>query len=169
MPDNTVQNNTIPKINNSKKISELRGRDQITKHQDHSWLAVAQYNDKIGAYHNIAINIAAITGYSIEQSQIEASYFLDEQLAYLIDKYALSYTATLSYFLGDYDYEKFSYAIQDSNIAYNIISYTTEYTNNTIAWDYYPGVEFNNVKIKYLCGEDGVNLLTDTGKKIRVD
>ena len=161
--------NIIPKVNNSKKISELRGRDQITKNQDHSWLAVAQYNDKIGAYHNIAVNIASITGYSIEQSTIKASYFVDEKLAYLVDTYSLAYTSALAYMAGEYDYERLSYSIQDSQIAYNIVSYTNEYTNSTIAWEYYPGIEFNNVKIKYLCGEDGVNLLTDTGKKIRVD
>lgn len=164
MPDNN-----IVKINNSKKISELRGRDEITKHQDHSWIAIAQYNDKIGAYHNIALNISSITGYAIEQSAINSAYFLDEQIAYLVDAYSLSYTSQLSYWLGEYDYDKFSYVVNESQIAYNIISYTTQYTNNTVAWEYYPGVEFNNVRIKYLCGEDGVNLLTDTGKKIRVD
>ena len=161
--------NTIPKVNNSRKISELRGRDEITKHQDHSWLAVAQYNDKIGAYHNIAINISAITAYAIEQSNANSTYFLDEQIAYLVDKYSLSYLGTLSYFLGDYDYERFSYNMQESQLAYNIVSYTTEYANNTIAWEYYPAVEYNNVRIKYLCGEDGEYLLTDTGKKIRID
>lgn len=164
-----MADNNIVKINNSKKISELRGRDEITKHQDHSWIAIAQYNDKIGAYHNIALNISSITGYAIEQSAINSAYFLDEQIAYLVDAYSLSYTSQLSYWLGEYDYDKFSYVVNESQIAYNIISYTTQYTNNTVAWEYYPGVEFNNVRIKYLCGEDGVNLLTDTGKKIRVD
>lgn len=164
-----MSDNNIVKINNSKKISELRGRDEITKHQDHSWIAIAQYNDKIGAYHNIALNISSITGYAIEQSAINSAYFLDEQIAYLVDAYSLSYTSQLSYWLGEYDYDKFSYVVNESQIAYNIISYTTQYTNNTVAWEYYPGVEFNNVRIKYLCGEDGVNLLTDTGKKIRVD
>lgn len=164
-----MANNNIVKVNNSKKISELRGRDEITKHQDHSWIAIAQYNDKIGAYHNIALNVSSITSYAIEQSAINSAYFLDEQIAYLVDAYSLSYTSQLSYWLGEYDYDKFSYVVNESQIAYNIISYTTQYTNNTVAWEYYPGIEFNNVRIKYLCGEDGVNLLTDTGKKIRVD
>jgi len=164
-----MADNNIVKVNNSKKISELRGRDEITKHQDHSWIAIAQYNDKIGAYHNIALNVSSITSYAIEQSAINSAYFLDEQIAYLVDAYSLSYTSQLSYWLGEYDYDKFSYVVNESQIAYNIISYTTQYTNNTVAWEYYPGIEFNNVRIKYLCGEDGVNLLTDTGKKIRVD
>ena len=164
-----MSENSIPKVNNSKKISELRGRDVITKHQNHSWLAVAQYNDKIGAYHNIAINIASITGYAIDQSVIDTTNIIDNRFSYIVESYYLAYTSTLSYMLGEYNYDQLSSSIQNSNIAYNIITYSSEYTKNTIAWDYYPSIEFNNVKIKYLCGEDGVNLLTDTGKKIRVD
>ena len=72
--------------NNSKKISELRGREDITMHQDHSWLAVAQYDSRVNSYHNIAMNIGVITGYCNSYSSYlnsYNSYVLDNKISYL--------------------------------------------------------------------------------------
>lgn len=164
-----MADNVIPKVNNSRKISELRGRDAITKHQDHSWLAVAQYNDTIGAYHNIAINVASITGYAISASNEISTNLIDDKIAYFSESYYIPQVSTLSYMFGEYDHEKFSYSIHNSEIAYNIVTYSAVYANDIVAWEYYPSKEFNNVHILYLCGEDGEYLLTDKGKKLRVD
>ena len=49
---------------NNKKISELDGRETITKHQDHTWFPVAQYDSRTNTYHNIALNLKTITDYT---------------------------------------------------------------------------------------------------------
>lgn len=164
-----MEENNIPKVNNSKKISQLKARDAITYHQDHSWIAIAQYNDKIGSYHNIAMNIASITGYAISKTQELNSYMIDERLEEFSTTYNISYISDLGKFQGEYDYDRFSYAIVPNTVSYNLVSYVRDYTEQSIMWDYYPSIEFNNVKIQYLTGEDGIYLLTDRGKKLRID
>jgi hypothetical protein len=161
--------NTIPQVNNSKKISQLRGRDAITYHQDHSWIAVAQYNSLIGSYHNIAMNISAITSYAIESSVGNATTLLNDKIQELIDTYYLSYTAQLGYFVGEYDYEQLSYMIEPQSFTYNIMAYASQFAQNQIMWDYYPSNEFVNVKIDYLITDDNEFILTDKGKKLRVE
>jgi len=63
--------------NNSKKVSELKGRETITKHQDHTWFPVAQYDSRSNSYHNIAINLGTITSYVNSYSTNLLSYHLD--------------------------------------------------------------------------------------------
>lgn len=164
-----MEENNIPQVNNSKKISQLRGRDAITYHQDHSWIAVAQYNDRIGSYHNIAMNIASITGYSISKTVEASNELIDAKIAELVDTYYLAYTAQLGYFVGEYDYDKISYMIEPQSMTYNIMSYAAKYAEKQLMWDYYPSNEYGNVKIDYLITDDNEFILTDKGKKLRVE
>lgn len=161
--------NNIPKINNSRKISELRGREGLAYHQEHSWLAVAQYNSMIGAYHNIAVNIGAITSYSINAANEISSYIVDTKLEEFAEAYRMGYVLSLTYVIDGTDYDTTSYYISNAPIAETLTTYIHSYTMDSVAWEYYPAKEYNNVKINYLTGEDGQYLLTDKGKKIRVD
>ena len=164
-----MEENNIPKVNKSKKISQLKGRDSITYHQDHSWIAVAQYNDKIGSYHNIAMNVSAITSYAIEQSIENSSNIVDDKIQELVYTYNLSYIAELGYFNGEYDYDKFSYLIEPQGVSYNLIIYASEYAQKQLMWDYFPGNEYGTVKIDYLITDDNEFILTDKGKKLRIE
>jgi hypothetical protein len=164
-----IEQNSIIKVNNSKKISELRGRDTITYHQDHSWLAVAQYNDRINAYHNIAMNVAAITGYAIENSTLASYEIFDNKLHEYITSYNLSDLYDLSYMTGYYDYDKFSYFIQPDTVAYNLVAYTNEFTQQQLMWLYYPSIDIGSIKLDYIVTDNEDYLLTDKGKKIRIE
>lgn len=161
--------NNIPKINNSRKISELRGREGLAYHQEHSWLAVAQYNSMIGAYHNIAVNIGAITAYSINAANEISAYAIEERLDEFAEAYRMGYVLSLTYVIEGTDYETTSYYISNSPIAETLTTYINSYAMDNVAWEYYPAKEYNNVKMQYLACEDGQYLLTDKGKKIRID
>ena len=72
--------------NNSKKISELKGRENITTYQNHSWLPVAQYDQRTNSYHNIAINLGTITSYSNSYASDLISYVaaqIKEDITYI--------------------------------------------------------------------------------------
>ena len=158
----------IPKINNSRKISELRGRDGLAYHQDHSWLAVAQYNSLIGAYHNIAINVAAITSYSINAANTVSAYAIENKINEFADTYRVGYLLSLTYVVDGTDYNTTAYYISNAPIADTLVTYIHAYAMDTISWEYYPSNEYTNVKIQYLTCDDGQYLLTDRGKKIRI-
>lgn len=154
--------NPIPVPNNSKKISQLRGRDTITYHQDHSWLALAQYNDQIAAYHNIAINLSAITGYSINESQHLTSYAIADTVSYLVSAYNLEELRDFAYtweLNGDFSY---------SQIGQALASYIQSYTVNSLMWQHFPSHEETMMETKYMYAENGMYVLTDKGKKIIV-
>lgn len=164
-----MEQNNVIKVNNSKKISQLRGRDSITYNQDHSWIAIAQYNDKINSYHNIAMNIASITSYAIDKSA-ELSYVIfDDKMQTWVASYNLSDLYELSYFTGPYDYEKFSYFIQPETVASNLMAYAADFTQKELMWEYYPGEEIGSIKLDYIVTDTEDYLLTDKGKKIRIE
>ena len=103
---------------NSKKISELRGRETITTYQDHSWLPIAQFDSRTNTYHNIAMNVKSLTSYSIStiesklgdiNNMINIAYALPENIAYLIN---------------------------NSSIAHNIISYSFSYNKDYFEWQF---------------------------------
>ena len=160
--------NPIPIINNSKKISQIRGRDSITYHQEHSWLVLAQYNDKIAAYHNVAMNLSAVTGYSISVANEMSSYIIMQELDKLVTTYGLEGFLELSYIGKQNNYDSIGYAISNSAIASNIVSYEHSYTMQTIMWEYYPTKDETFNIVKYLYTESGTHLLTDKGKMIIV-
>ena len=155
-------------LRNSKKISEFKRRDTITKHQENSWLALAQYNALFGSYHNVAINLSAITGYSISSANANTSYYVADQLNELIAAYHLEDLLAFSYVGTSYDYDSTSYALANSNIGYNLISYANTYIINNVMWQYFPSEEETSGEEKYLYTEEGIYLLTDREKKISV-
>jgi len=115
--------------NKNKKISELRAKDTITTYSNHSWLPIAQYNQRTNSYHNVAINLSSITTYCNSYS---INYTNDE-----IDKLHLQYEdlerlSELAYMTGD----NISYVINNSTIANNIVSYTFSYSKNYFDWQF---------------------------------
>ena len=115
--------------NKNKKISELRARDTITTYSNHSWIPIAQYNQRTNSYHNVAINLSSITTYCNSYS---VNYTNDE-----IDKLHLQYEdlerlSELAYMTGD----NISYVINNSTIANNIVSYTFSYSKNYFDWQF---------------------------------
>ena len=122
----TISNSNKPGSivrNNSKKISELTPRDTITKHKDHSWFLVAQYDSRTNSYVNIAMNLATMTGYCTD--------YTDDQIAYTFDTIAYEY-ADLKQLE---DYSKSGY-VQNSYLGNNIISYSFSYSKEYIDWQY---------------------------------
>ena len=125
--------------NNSKKISELRPRDVITYHQDHSWLPVAQYDSRIDAYTNFAINLSALTSYTNTYAYTTAneagayvaySYNLDEW-----EKFRdIGKVENLGYITDD-----LNNVITYSYIAQNLITYAFSYTDDMHNWQYFFG------------------------------
>lgn len=168
MPNPTVSNNPLPIINNSRKISQIRGRDTITYHPEHSWLVLAQYNDKIAAYHNVAINLSAITDYAVSYSTGIAYANVEAEIEKIVSYYGLAYIRELAYVGQQDNYDGISYALDNSRIGSNIVSYTHSYTMQSIMWEYFPSQEETFTITKYLLTEDGTHLLTDRNKKIIV-
>jgi len=92
--------------NNSKKISELTARETMLKHQDHTWIPIAQYDGRDNTYRNLAINLQTITGYCNTYSYTNLSYesyninnkidnfknYVNNDLTYQIISYSFSYT-----------------------------------------------------------------------------
>jgi hypothetical protein len=115
--------------NKNKKISELRARDTITTYSNHSWIPIAQYNQRTNSYHNVAMSLSSITTYCNSYS---VNYTNDE-----IDKLHLQYEdlerlSELAYMTGD----NISYVINNSTIANNIVSYTFSYSKNYFDWQF---------------------------------
>jgi len=116
--------------NKNKKISELRARDTITAYSNHTWIPIAQYNQRTNSYHNIAMSLSSITTYCNSYS----SNYTDNKIVKLHEQYE--------------DLEKFSelnqvtdsanitYVINNSNIAHNLVSYTFSYSKNYLDWQF---------------------------------
>lgn len=113
--------------NRNKKISELRGRDNITTYQNHSWIPVAQYNSRINSYHNLAINLSALTSYCNSY----AIDYTDNEIEKINDK--LSELDKLSYIGISPD---IAYYINNSSIANAIISYSFSYNTDYFEWQF---------------------------------
>ena len=163
-----------PGHNNSKKISELRQRSYITSYQQNSWLPLAQYNSRTGSYHNLAINLAAITGYVIDTAFTYSSYWTDtwrelDSYNYTpqtwVDLKQVGDAADLGY--ATEKYEEIGYAASYSTVASNLISYTFAYTVDYMGWQYFLGRSDEiETEVQYLYTELGNYLLTSSGRKI---
>jgi hypothetical protein len=70
---------------------------------------------------------------------------------------------------GYYDYDKFSYFIQPDTVAYNLVAYTNEFTQQQLMWLYYPSIDIGSIKLDYIVTDNEDYLLTDKGKKIRIE
>lgn len=118
---NVKPSNTSYITNNSKKISELHGRENITKYPDHSWVAVAQYDSRTNSYHNIAMNLKSIL-------EVTNSYTTDK-FAYVDDRLK-NQEEVIGKILNSY----LSYITYGNNIppAY-IMAYCSSYTSYLIA------------------------------------
>lgn len=83
----------------SRKISELRKRDVITKHQENSWIPIAQYDGRTHTYVNIALNVKSLTSYSISYSCAYSLSLFGEALKYSdeLSSYNYSYTTDRYY------------------------------------------------------------------------
>ena len=114
-------------LNDSKKISELRKLTKITKHQENSWVPMAQYNSRTDTYTNAAINLQAITSYNLDHAY---SYLASEFDHHWID---LLRTGTSE------GTDNIGYAISNSCIANNILSYTFTYTIRHLDWQIVDG------------------------------
>ena len=116
--------------NKNKKISELRAKDTITTYSNHSWLPIAQYNQRTNSYHNVAINLSSITTYCNSYS---VNYTNDE-ISKLHSQYEdLERLSELNSYLGP---DSISYYISNSSIANNIVSYTFSYSKNYFDWQF---------------------------------
>lgn len=114
-------------LNDSKKISELRKLSKVTKHQENTWIPIAQYNSRTDTYTNAAINLQAITSYNIGHSY---SYLANEFGSYWIDLLKVgTYEGT----------ENIGEAIAGSAIANNFLSYTFTYTIRHLDWQVVKG------------------------------
>lgn len=109
-------------LNDSKKISELRKLTKITKHQENTWIPIAQYNSRTDTYTNAAINLQAVTSYNIGHAY---SYIAGEFGSYWIDLLKTGVAEST---------EEIGYAISNSSIANNILSYTFTYTVRHFDW-----------------------------------
>ena len=101
---------------NSKKISELKGRENITMHQDHSWVPIAQYDGRTNTYHNIAMNVKSFTSYSIDTIERKLG-----DVNNMIN-------------IADASEDNLSYFINNSYIAHNIVSYSITYGRDYFEW-----------------------------------
>lgn len=109
-------------INDSKKISELRKLTKATVHQENTWIPMSQYNARTDTYTNAAINLQAITSYNIIHAY---SYLADEFGGDWIDLLRVGKST------GN---DNIGYAIENSNIANNLLAYTFTYTIRHLDW-----------------------------------
>lgn len=99
---------------NSKKISELTPRETITYHQNHSWIPLAQYDGRVNAYVNIAMNLETVTSYCNSYStyiNTYSSYILDNRITYLQEHI-------------------------EGPVSNNIISYAFSYSKDYFEWQF---------------------------------
>lgn len=160
-----------PLKNNSKKISEFRGRDFITYHQSYSWIPLAQYDDRIGSYVNLAINISSITGYSASYSGAYLVNVIDEQKELLnVDEWYKLLNVGYAYNPGYISTELYD-AVNNSIISENLNTYIYSYTSYVLGWQYLFGV-YDRPQIEYeefLYTELEEYILTPRGDKIMID
>lgn len=119
-------------VNDSKKISELRKLTKITKHQENSWVPMAQYNSRTDTYTNAAINLRAITTYNVEHSY-----------SYLASEFGSNWIDLLKVGTSE-GTDNIGKSISNSIIANNVLSYTFTYTIRHLDWQivngsYVPG------------------------------
>lgn len=156
--------------NNSKKISELRPRDIITTHRDHSWIPVAQFDSRINAYTNFAINLSAITeytdAYSYAAAQVVMANFAYE---YNLDEWERLHDFGTAENPG-YITNEMDTLITYSSIAQNIVTYSFSYTDKIHGWQYLfghydvfiperPAYIYTELE-EYINTEDGTNRIT---------
>jgi hypothetical protein len=118
-------------INDSKKISELRKLTYITKHQENTWIPIAQYNSRTDEYHNAAINLQAITSYNMAYTVQEIQRVMGEEWVDLLA-------------IGNAHRENnqdLSSYIHKSSIADAIVGYTFGYTLSMFEWQDITGRE----------------------------
>jgi len=131
-----MNSNVFVGKNNSKKISELRPRDIITIHRDHSWIPVAQFDSRINSYTNFAINISAITNYTDSYSYEAASAVMaDFSYEYKLDDWVKLHNFGEAENPG-YITNEMDSLITYSNIAQNIVTYSFSYTDKIHGWQY---------------------------------
>lgn len=118
-------------INESKKISELRKLSYITKHQENTWIPIAQYNSRTDEYHNAAINLQAITAYNMAYTAQEIERVMGKEW---VDLLALS-TANKE------NYEELTSYIHKSSIADAIVTYSFGYTLSLFEWQDMTSIE----------------------------
>lgn len=125
--------------NNSKKISELKPRDIITTYKHNSWIAVAQYDHRIDSYTNLAINLDAITDYAESYSYNLMQDTLDKMNT-LIDKLQPEeWLRLINVGHADnpgYITDSLAYAVSNSEVAQNLITYSFSYTSYMHGWHY---------------------------------
>jgi hypothetical protein len=162
----------FPGKNNSKKISELKPRDVITQHKDHSWIPVAQYDSRIGSYTNFAISIEALTDYSDAYSYMMAN----EAIGYLAYSYQLDTEWKYLQNIGNtynagYITEELNNAFTYSYIAQNLVTYAFSYTDEMHGWEYlYGHYEVDiTARPEYLYTDLEQYILTEDGRKIIID
>lgn len=114
-------------MNDSKKISELIKLRKITKHQENSWLPMAQYNSRTNSYTNAAINLDAITSYNIEHTY-----------AYIGSEFGTYWKDLLNVGTSQ-GTDNIGNAINNSDIANNIVGYVFTYTVRQFDWQIVPG------------------------------
>ena len=156
--------------NNSKKISELKPRDIITTHKDHSWIPVSQYDARIASYTNFAINIKALTDYTDSYSyniSYNNTYELKNELNMeeWNDLLNVGYAYNPGYISPEMD-EKYAY----SSIAKNISTYTFSYTSYIYGWQYlYGKYSVNTDNIENVNFSELENYIVDSeGNKIEL-
>ena len=109
-------------INDSKKISELRKLNHVTKHQENTWFPIAQYNSRTNTYTNAAINLQEITSYNMAYT----SYVIDRVFGEeWLDLLAISHATTQ---------EELTSYIHKSSIADNIVAYSFGYALTALDW-----------------------------------
>jgi len=157
--------------NNSKKISELKPRDIITYHQDHTWIPIAQYDSRIDAYTNLAINLSAITSYT----NTYASYLFNNIGEIVSDEYFfrdwLKFRKIGEVENPGYITYEIENAVLNSEIATNLVTYTISYTDILHGWDYYFGHYDVDIprRPEYLYTDLEQYILTQDGRKIMID
>lgn len=143
--------------NNSKKISELTPRDTITYHKDHSWFAVAQYDSRVNAYVNLAMNLDTITGYCNTYSAYLIAGTKDiidndiRELTYELMTYTVSYVGeslSFQYLEEGYEPQITLEDIQDIVLNKKLVTLNSEnYTQE--AFEYIKNKVFENESILF--------------------
>lgn len=127
-----ILNPTNSAVNDSQKISELRKLTKVTKHQENTWIPIAQFNSRTLSYTNAAINLQAITAYMTNNYYDYFASKLGEDWENL---------QNIGYFTTHSDLQD---KIHNSYIANNIVSYSFSYGLQYLDWQiaygsYIPG------------------------------
>lgn len=127
-----ILNPTNSIINDSQKISELRKLTKVTKHQENTWIPIAQFNSRTATYTNAAINLQAITSYAADRTYAYFSSELGEDWVRLRN-------------INNYEsHTDLQDKIHASEIANNMLAYSFSYITKYFDWQivngtYIPG------------------------------